>query len=266
MKSITSGQNPYYKQAKQLNSRKQREENGLFLVEGVRFLDEAIASKANIERIFISETFLEGCSRAYLDVLEGFELNLLPDRLFKELADTETPQGAAAVVKRQRLELDKVLGGRNLYVILEAIQDPGNLGTIIRTADAAGFTGVLVSKGCADVYSPKVLRATMGSIFHIPVVGVTDMRGAMTGLRAGGVKLLAAHLRGDVSYYQVDMKQNIALLVGSEANGLSEETAALADELVKIPMPGLAESLNASVAAGLLLFESVRQRAIPPER
>lgn len=134
------------------------------------------------------------------------------------------------------------------------------MGTIIRTADAAGFTGIIVSQGCVDVYNPKVLRSTMGSIFHIPLFFSDNLGETIQILKSKGTKIYAAHLKGTSNYFQLDMHNDTAIIIGNESKGISAEIAALADELVKIPMIGKAESLNASVAAALLMYESVRQR------
>jgi TrmH family RNA methyltransferase len=144
-------------------------------------------------------------------------------------------------------------------VLLDSIQDPGNMGTIIRTADAAGFDGVIALNGCVDIYNPKVLRATMGSIFHIAIADHADMAETMSMIRKNGLKTFAAHLRGDKSIYEADMCAGGVILIGNEANGLSDELTLCADELVKIPMPGKAESLNASIASALFMYEMVRQ-------
>lgn len=133
------------------------------------------------------------------------------------------------------------------------------MGTIIRTADAAGMTGVIVSKGCVDVYNPKVLRSTMGSIFHIPICQSQDIFETMDRMKKRGIKICAAHLEGSCDYFDLEYKNNIAIVIGNEANGISEEVKNFADILVRIPMPGRAESLNASVAAGILMYEILRK-------
>lgn len=148
-------------------------------------------------------------------------------------------------------------------VILDSIQDPGNMGTIIRTADAAGFRGIIISKGCVDPYNPKVLRTTMGSIFHIPLHLCDNLKKTLTEIKASNIRIYATHLKGSKNYYETDMTGNVAIIIGNEANGISNESQLMADELIRIPMPGKAESLNASVAAGLLMYESLRQRANP---
>lgn len=145
-------------------------------------------------------------------------------------------------------------------MILETVQDPGNLGTILRAGEGAGITGVLMDENTADIYNPKVIRSTMGSIYRVPFVTAAQLPQALSSLKKQGIRLFAAHLDGKQDYDQADYKGNTGFLIGNESRGLSEETAALADTLIKIPMEGNVESLNAAVAASVLMFESSRQR------
>lgn len=265
MNTITSSQNPLIKETKSLKNRKYREEKKLFFVEGTRLVEEALKENAEIVRVLLSEQQLapknDHVSRLLHEIrMRNYETFILPERLFKEISDTESPQGIMAVIRIRYYSLDEIIGNSNLFVMLDSIQDPGNLGTIIRTADAAGFTGVIVSKGCVDVHNPKVLRSTMGSIFRIPVCFSSSPAESVRHLVSQGIMVCAAHLEGVVNYFELDMRNNIAIIVGNEANGICEEVACSANILVKIPMVGRAESLNASVAASLLMYESVRQR------
>jgi TrmH family RNA methyltransferase len=264
-KIITSAQNPLIKEVKSLKSRKYREDKDLFFIEGIRLVEEAMTSGAIIVRTFMSEQYVSDRAgkELNLDGRQSGETYVLPDRLFCEIADTESPQGILAVVRAEKYKFDDIISKHEkLIIILDAVQDPGNLGTIIRTADAAGATGIILSRGCVDVYNPKVLRSTMGSVFHVPFVVSGSLQDDIMRLKREGVKVYAAHLKGRPSFYDVSMTGDIAVIIGNEANGISDETASAADVLVKIPMPGRAESLNASVAAGLLIYEAVRQREI----
>ena len=263
MNLITSSSNPLIKQVKSLKYRKNREEADLFFIEGLRLVGEALKEKADIVKVLVSEQFAKDNDEKdiLLQVEAGsYEAFVLPDRLFKEICDTEAPQGILAIVKMKPFCLDDILSGDNHIIMLDSLQDPGNMGTIIRTADAAGFSGVIVTKGCVDLYNPKVLRATMGSIFHMPLCFVEDALDALKLLKSRNIKVYAAHLSGSHNYFELDLKGNIVIIIGNEANGISEEIAASADRLVRIPMFGKAESLNASVAAGLLMYEVLRQR------
>jgi len=273
MQGITSSRNPLIKEVKALKNRKFRDEKGLFFIEGIKIADEAIKCNAEIVRIFISEGFQFDKEAAFAPYLHSYlnskensgdknSLYLIPSRLFKELSDTETPQGVLAVVRAKRYRLEDMLKRENLFVVLDSLQDPGNMGTIIRTADAAGFSGIIASKGSVDLYNPKVLRSTMGSVFRMPVISGAEIAGILHVLKSEGIKIYAAHLKASVHCFDRDMRSHAAIIIGGESGGVREEIAAMADELIKIPMAGGAESLNASVAAGILMYESLRQRLL----
>lgn len=262
MDFITSNQNSLIKEIKGLEIRKNREEKGLFIAEGLRFVEEAIKEKAQIDKIVVSNMFLE--SKSGSDIIDkiynmGLSCYGVTDKIFKEISDTQTPQGILAVIKKKDAELSDIIKCNNKIVMLESLQDPGNMGTIIRTADAAGMTGVILSKGCVDVYNRKVLRSTMGSVFHLPIHRTDDFVGVINKFKEKGIKVYASHLDGSMDYYDIDECHNAAVIIGNEANGISDEAAMAADCLVKIPMPGRAESLNASVAAGILMYEVLRK-------
>lgn len=260
MNKITSSQNPLIKEIKSLKNRKYREEKQQFFIEGLRFVEEALKVKAEILRIFVSEEFYETKSSMLNSMIHPYEVIALPEKLFTEISDTETPQGILAVLKMKSYNLEEIVKEDNLLLVLDTIQDPGNMGTLIRTADAAAFTGIVISRGCVDLYNPKVLRSTMGSLFHIPISFTGSTTEAVEMLKTKGVKVYAAHLKGTRNYFEMDMRSNIAFIIGNEAKGISDEAAAVADLLVRIPMPGRAESLNASVAGSLLMYECVRQK------
>lgn len=258
MKWIESRENKTFKRLNGLKNRKNREKEGLFIAEGERFADE-MPEGAGTEYVVLSENFCQTHDAAQYD--GRAETLVLPDSLFAALCDTETPQGVLAVCRRLKWDMDEVLcRDKPFFLLAEEMQDPGNLGTVIRTADACGADAVFLSKGSVDLYNPKTLRATMGSLFHIPVfqnVSVAEIAGR---LKERDIPLYAAHLRGDRPLYALDLKKACAFLIGNEARGLSEESAVLCDQWVRIPMPGQAESLNASVAAAVLMYEAVRQR------
>jgi len=262
MDFITSNHNLLIKEIKGLEIRKNREEKGLFIAEGLRFVEESVKEKALIDKIVVSNAFLEG--KSGMDVMDrihniGLPCYVVSDKIFKEISDTRTPQGILAVIKKKDALIGDIIKSNNKIVMLESLQDPGNMGTIIRTADAAGMTGVVLSKGCVDVYNRKVLRSTMGSIFHLPIHRTDDFIGAINELKAKGIKVYASHLDGNINYYDINDYNNIAVIIGNEANGISDEAAMAADCLIRIPMPGRAESLNASVAAGILMYEVLRK-------
>ena len=185
--------------------------------------------------------------------------------VFKTMCDTVTPQGVLAVVKMQDFTLEDVLGigtDKKAHVmILESLQDPGNMGTIIRTAEGAGATGIIMNTTTVDIYSPKVVRSTMGSIFRVPHIVTKDLHETIVSLQKQyGLSVYAAHLKGEIYYDSFDFTAPTAFMIGNEGNGLTDETSNLATSYLKIPMEGQLESLNASVAASLLMYETHRQR------
>lgn len=299
MKFISSSNNSLIKEVKSLKTKKNRQSKELFFVEGVRIIEEALMSSAHIKSIFIStettdvendirdrnyardgkglriEEYIKKIKNDRIAAIlstadyHGCEIYAIPESLFKDISDTETPQGILAIIKMNEYSLNDVIGksskcgigiNKGNIVILDEIQDPGNMGTIIRTADAAGFSGIITSKGCVDPYNPKVLRSTMGSIFHIPIFLCNNLTETLAKIKTNGIRIYAAHLEGSKNYYEVDMTQNTAVIIGNEANGISSESISMADEFIKIPMPGRVESLNASVAAGILMYEPIRQK------
>lgn len=256
---ITSSANGKVKQVMNLIKKaKARNESGLFVAEGLRIFKEI--PHEQIDSIFVSESFLKEEDRKHL--ISGMKYEVLTDEVFQVMSDTKTPQGILALVKQHAYtpeDLTRVPGPAFL-MILENIQDPGNLGTIIRAGEGAGITGVLMNSTTADIYNPKVIRSTMGSIFRVPFVYTDNLTDSILQLKKKGIKLYAAHLNGRNNYEKEDYTVDTGFLIGNEANGLTEDTARLADAYIKIPMMGSVESLNAAVAASVLMFETARQR------
>lgn len=241
---------------------KERSKRGVFLVEGPKMFRE-IPGELLME-VYASESFLrteEGAGA--LDRTRGYGRipETVSDSVFAYLSDTRSPQGILAVVRQLAYQTEDLMGQNPLILVLENLQDPGNLGTIVRTAEAAGATGLLLGRGCVDIYSPKVTRSTMGSIFRVPFVYTDHLRKTVISLKKQGVCVLAAHLKGSEDLYQVPCGGPLAFLIGNESRGLTDETAALADRAVRIPMSGSVESLNAAVASAILMFEAKRQRS-----
>ncbi|HOM01667.1 MAG TPA: 23S rRNA (guanosine(2251)-2'-O)-methyltransferase RlmB [Acetivibrio sp.] len=262
MNYISSVQNPVIKEIKSLKQKKYREEKNMFFIEGIRFMEEALKEEVQIHKILVSDKLGDTNSgREILDKVNsgGYSVFALPHKLFTEISDTQNPQGILAVLGIKNYSIEDVWDAKNFFIVLDSIQDPGNMGTIIRTADAVGATGVIVSKGCVDVYNPKVLRSTMGSIFHVPICLSEDIIETMESMKKRGVTICASHLEGNCDYFDLEYNKNIAIVIGNEANGISENIKNYADILVRIPMPGRAESLNASVAAGILMYEILRK-------
>lgn len=264
---LTGSQNPLIKEVRALKSKNNRDEKGLYFIEGTRFIEEALKENIEIRYVVVSETFSSsGVSEMLLHKIDEAALScyVVPDSLFVSISDTKSPQGVLAVLRLERLQLeDAALSGETM-LILDTIKDPGNMGAMIRTADAAGCSAVIVPDGCVDVFNPKVLRSTMGSIFHVAVYHCRAIADAMTAAKKNGFMLFASHLEGSQNIYETNLTGQTALIVGSEAEGIGTEAVKNADVLIRIPMEGSAESLNASVAAGVILFEAMRQRRALP--
>ena len=247
------------------------------------------APKKRIVSVFVSESLhtqlkntkdLNKNYAALRNKLSGLEYEIVADAIYEKMSDTVTPQGVLAVVKSPEYTLSEILGGTKcsetdggkssisgsgfsagLYLILENLQDPGNLGTIFRTAEAAGVKGIILGEGCVDLYNPKVIRSTMGSVYRMPYIYVKNLTETMEQMRNAHVMLYAATLTAKSSAcYDKDYRKACAFLIGNESKGLSEAAVEASDEQVYIPMEGQGESLNASVAAAVLMFEAARQR------
>lgn len=252
MKYLESLRNNIIKQTISLADKKNRDKTGLFVLEGERLVGEVPPEM--IEYAIVSESY----NGSYPNT---GNIYLTSDNIFKQFSDTVNPQGIVAVCKKFSYNPDDAfICETPLFVILENLQDPGNLGTIIRTADAAGADGVFLSKGTVDLYNPKVVRSTMGSIFHLPVYVGVDIEDIIIKCKKHNISTYAAHLGGVNTPYNAKLYKPSAILIGNEANGLTPQTATMADELLRIPMPGKAESMNASVAAAIMIYEAVRQR------
>ena len=254
-----------------------RKKNHSFVVEGIKLVDEALEYGGVLD-IIVSESLYEEIVSGDLtrngllsdngkhiikQVKLGTLLTVVSDTVFKSVSETITPQGILAEVEmpKHRLLEEKFLEiayektGKIKLLILEDTADPGNLGTIMRTAEAAGVTGVIMGKGTVDIFNPKVVRSTMGSIFRLPFAYVDDLKAVILRLKRDGISFYATHLKGKESYRDISYSDKAGILIGNEARGLSDEIANLADTYVIIPMQGKVESLNAAVAAALMLYE-----------
>lgn len=250
---IDSIHNKTLKEINSLRLKKERDKTGLFLLEGERLVNE-IPRGYDVKYIAVSENYTGKIPKVAKVVT-------IKAATFDKITETVNSQGIVAVCAQPHFSTEGVFECENpLFVVLENITDPGNMGTIIRTADAAGANGIFISKGCVDIFNPKVVRATMGSIFHLPLYKDVDLDKILPEMREHNIISFSAHLRGEKSPYEVDLKKSCAIVVGNEANGLSDHVVDMTDLPVKIPMPGKAESMNAGVAAGILIYEAVRQR------
>ena len=280
MKVITSADNRIYKAVAQLKSKKYRDSQQKYLIEGTNLIREAVSNGAEIEMLIFSPDYGNDMNRdeksntaaeasavakeaeQYAEKVGASVVAFTP-QLFRKLADTETPQGIMAVVRKRTYGEEDFFGlpqsDANI-IVLDRLQDPGNIGTILRTADAAGYLGAIVLKGTADIYSSKIIRAATGSLFRLPVLQTETPEETIRLLRKYKKQILCTTLQTDRYYYDIDFVKDTALIIGNEGNGVCKEFLIDSDLQVKIPMEGPTESLNAAVAAGILMYESVRQR------
>lgn len=255
---ITSTSNPQIKRLIQLQKKsKARNEEKVFLVEGLRMFAEVPVER--VQKVYISES-LYNKKKHDLD-LKRFSVEILSDAIFQHVSDTKTPQGILCVVEQKEHYVEEILNKKNPhFMVLDNLQDPGNLGTIVRTAEGAGVDAVFLSKESVDIYNPKTIRSTMGSIYRMPVIYIEDLLDLLQIFKQKGIKSYAAHLDGKNTYDKEDYKTGTAILIGNEGNGLRDEISNSADVWVRIPMQGQVESLNAAIAASILMFEVCRQR------
>ena len=256
---ITSSSNAQVKQMIQLNKKaRERRKQDVFIVEGLRMFREV--PRDRLVKTYVSENFLEDPEHEAL--LQGIPYEVVKDSVFAQMSDTLTPQGVLTVVRQYHYTMEELMGEKEhpLFLVLEDLQDPGNAGTIFRTGEGAGVSGVFLTKTCVDITNPKVIRSTMGSVYRMPFLYVEDVVSLKAELEQKGIRTFAAHLKGKNSYDQENYQGGTAFLIGNEGNGLTEEAAEAADCLIRIPMCGKVESLNAAMAAGILMYEAARQR------
>ena len=295
MELITSVNNQRVKEVANLKQKKYRTESGTFFAEGLRAVEEAV-QYADVTELFYTEAeagrldeVLKAAGNVPADTKEksenkknannnnagtakkrneaanGIRMYQVDEKVMAKLSDTKAPQGVLAVIRTPEQNLRQLRPGTASdnnapVIILDRVQDPGNLGTIIRTADAVGALGLILLEGCVDAYSPKVVRASMGSLFHLPVVQDVTAEEALTWCYRNGYEPAATALKNAQNVYKADISKKMAFLFGNEANGVAEELQAAAETRLFIPMTGLAESMNVAMAAGIILFEGLRQR------
>ena len=251
MEKITSAKNPTVQQLRDLKNTKNRRRSGMFLVEGEVMIREALKCGLNMRILAADEEHADAWRDAAAQAIS------VPRGILESICETQTPQGVCAAFDLpQETPADRL---PNRIVALDGVQDPGNVGTIWRTADAAGFQGVLLGAGCADPLSAKVMRAAMGSGFRLPFAHTQSLADTLARLRSAGYRVLASDLHGDDFYNCVDGGEKFVLVIGNEARGISDAVRENADVRVKLPMRGGAESLNAAVAAGIMMYEIMRR-------
>lgn len=257
---ITSTSSSQVKHVLQLQKKaKTRKEFKEFVVEGHKMVAEA--GNDRLVKVYESETFAQSNPEFISENgIDESKVEKVTDHIFSQMSDTKTPQGVMAIVSMKHYELKDMLNDKSLFIMVENLQDPGNLGTIVRMGEGAGISGVIMSPATVDIYNPKTIRSTMGSIYRVPFLYAQDWKKTVEQVQAAGVTIYAAHLDGKNEYTQEDYRTGSAFLIGNEGNGLTEETTAMADTLIRIPMEGQVESLNAAIACTILSYEAARQR------
>ncbi|MCF6092512.1 RNA methyltransferase [Microaerobacter geothermalis] len=270
MEPVTSIHNPLIKRMAKLLTNKGRREQSSYLIEGIHLVEEALKSKAPLTHLFYDRSM--GLPDEILSLTKGMypsadrRINLIPvnQQVLRKLSDTENPQGVIGVIQINEISLESISEQMNnrkiqpLFLVLDRIQDPGNLGTMIRTADAAGFDAVILLKGTVDVYNPKVVRSTMGSLFHIHVIH-SDSERIISFCKSQNIPLYATGLNG-APYYESSFQSGAALIMGNEAQGVEQRMMEQADQILTIPIYGRAESLNVAAAASIFMYEAANQR------
>lgn len=260
MNVISSKDNEIVKSVKKLKEKKYRDLENAYIVEGIKMVREAIEEKALIRQIIICDDCEKSDSipKELMYEIAKYDCTYVTSKVFKYISEVQTPQGVLAVIEKNNGDLD-INYNEDIIVALDDIQDPGNLGTILRTVDSVDLTQILVSKGTADCYNPKVVRSSMGAIYRVKVIECEDLLETLKEIKKNKFKILVTSLGDSKNIY--DMKYNKKVLViGNEANGVEERIMNIADEKIKIPMLGRTESLNAAVATGIVLYEYVRQK------
>lgn len=258
MQTISSKDNEIIKNIKKLQEKKYRDLENKFIVEGIKLVEEAVEEKASIQKIVICEECVNDgtLSKELLYKIATYECIYVTEKVFSILSDVKSPQGILAVIEKndQNNQIDY---SQDIIIALDDIQDPGNLGTIIRTVDSSGLNQIIVSKGSSDSYNPKVVRSTMGAIFRVRVIEVENLATTLKEIQKQHFEVVVTALDTNNSIYDIEYKNKV-IVIGNEANGVSKEVQSIADKKVKIPMLGKTESLNAAVATGVMIYEYVR--------
>ncbi len=256
---ITSLQNKHIKYIRGLQLKKNRKIFKQYIIEGIRSVEEAILHNIPIEYIVYTEQILEN-KTAYglLRDLPGHVKCLeISNHIFENISDLQSPQGILAVINIVDWRFEDILCGKNdLWIVMDRIQDPGNMGAIIRTAEAIGAKGIVLTKGCVDPYNNKTVRATMGALFHIPILQATNNDYWINYFNSNAIKIIACDLDTEKTYLDIDYSGRIAIIIGNEGNGIDRQLLDHADHTVKLPIIGRIESLNASVAAGIMMYKA----------
>ena len=260
MQIISSKDNEFIKHIKKLKDKKYRDINKEYVVEGIKLIKEAIEEKAEIKQIFICDNCQNSdiIPKELMYEIAKYECVYVTDKIFASITQVTNPQGIMAIIEKGDTDA-QIDYAQDIIVALDDVQDPGNLGTILRTVDSIGLNQIIVSKGTADAFNSKVVRSTMGAIFRVKIIEVENLPQAIKEMRRHHFKLMVTSLQTENSIYDIQFNKKI-IVIGNESNGVSKEIQEMADEKAKIPMLGKTESLNASVAAGVVMYEYVRQK------
>ena len=260
MQVITSKDNEVIKNIRKLKEKKYREQEKKYIIEGIKLIEEAVEEKAKIDAIVVCEDCVKDgtIEQKLLYEIAKYNCIYVSEKVFSAVTEVTNPQGILAVVEKETGE-ETIDYNQDVILVLDGIQDPGNLGTILRTVDSVGLNQIIISKETADAYNPKVVRSTMGAIFRIKIIIVEDLVKTLKEIKKHKFKIVATSLKTDKSIYDVDYDKKV-IVIGNEANGVSKEVLETSDIKAKIPMLGKTESLNASVATSVILYEYVRQK------
>lgn len=261
MQVISSKENEIIKNIKKLKEKKYRDLNNEYIIEGIKIIQEAIQENAKIKQIIICDDCEKNSniSQEMMYEIAKYECIYVTNKIFTSLTDVKNPQGIMAIIEKNYSKEEEIDYNQDIIVALDDIQDPGNLGTILRTVDSIGINQILVSKGTADSYNPKVVRSTMGAIFRVKIIECEDLEKTLKEIKKHKFEILVTSLQTENSIYDIKYNKKV-IVIGNEANGVEEKIQNMADVKVKIPMLGKTESLNASVATGIILYEYVRQK------
>ena len=261
MQVISSKDNEIVKNIKKLKEKKYRDLENAYIIEGIKLVKEAIYENAKIRQIIMCENYADNkeIDKETLYEISKYNLIYVTEKIFNTITDVKTPQGIIAIVEKNNSTCE-INYSEEIIIALDDVQDPGNLGTIIRTADSANLKQIILSKNSADPYNPKVVRSTMGGIFRVNIIEVDNLEETLKQTQKNGFKVMVTVLDTQKSIYDVNYNKKV-IVIGNEANGISKSIQNIADEKVKIPMLGKTESLNASVAAGVMIYEYVRRKA-----
>lgn len=260
MQKITSKDNEFIKHIKKLKDKKYRDMANEYLIEGIKLVEEAIQEKAPIKQIILCDDCEKNAtiSKDLMYAIAKHECVYVTENILKYLSEVQSPQGILAVIEKNNNDM-QIDYTQDVIVALDDVQDPGNLGTILRTVDSVGLTQILLSKGTADAFNPKVVRSTMGAIFRVKIIECEDLKQTLKEIKKHKFKIVVSSLQTENTIYDIKYQKKV-IVIGNEANGVEPTIRQMSDEAIKIPMLGKTESLNASVATGIILYEYVRQK------